>query len=42
MKIPPIIHHHNRVDHVLNQLSNRNVDEEFKNILNFWKKINDN
>lgn len=40
MKIPKLMHHHNRADYVLKQLKNKDVDYEFNKVLSFWKWIN--
>ena len=40
MQMPKIMHNHNRTEYVLKQLRKKDVDEEFKKTLSFWKWMN--
>ena len=40
MQIPKVMQNHGRTDYVLKQLKNKDVDEEYKKVISFWRWMN--
>ena len=40
MKIPKVIHHHDRVNTVTKQFNDKNIPNEFEKVLSYWRYVN--